>query len=241
MNIQIGNTPDELNRSFTVWLQEILAEKEIVTIALSGGSTPRSLFDYWAGLPEGEIDWRKMKFFWGDERCVPPTDEESNYKMAREHLLDLVPVPKDHIFRIRGENNPVKEALRYGGILQHKLEIVNGTPSFDIIMLGLGDDGHTASIFPHEMTLWDSSENCVTATHPLSGQKRVSLTGKVINNARHVVFLVTGMNKSAKVKEIIGDPALAAKQYPAARVQPEPGNLYWFLDESAAQKLTTGS
>ncbi len=241
MHIQIHHTLSDLNQSFTVWLKTILAEKEIVTIALSGGSTPKSLFDYWAGLPEGEIDWHKMKFFWGDERCVPPTDAESNYKMTREHLLDLVPVPEDHIFRILGENDPGKEANRYGEILQHNLEIVNGTPSFDIIMLGMGDDGHTASIFPHEMTLWDSGENCVAATHPLSGQKRVSLTGKVINNARNVVFLVTGINKAGKVKEIISDPVLAAKQYPAARVQPDPGNLYWFLDERAAQKLTGGS
>jgi len=240
MHIQIYSTPGDLNRSFTVWLKAILAEKEIVTIALSGGSTPKSLFDYWAGLPEEEIDWQKMKFFWGDERCVPPTDEESNYKMTREHLLDLVPVPKDHIFRIRGENDPEKEANRYGEILQHHLELVNGTPSFDLIMLGMGDDGHTASIFPHEMTLWDSGQNCVTASHPLSGQKRVSLTGKVINNARNVVFLVTGINKADKVKEIIGDPVLAAKHYPAARVQPDSGNLFWFLDESAARKLSTG-
>ena len=241
MHIQIYHTLSDLNHSFTVWLKAMLAEKEMVTIALSGGSTPKSLFDYWAGLPDGEIDWQKMKFFWGDERCVPPTDAESNYRMTREHLLDLVPVPKDHIFRILGENDPGNEANRYAEILQHNLEIVNGTPSFDIIMLGMGDDEHTASIFPHEMTLWDSGENCVTATHPQSGQKRVSLTGKVINNARNVVFLVTGINKAGKVKEIISDPALAAKQYPAARVQPDSGNLYWFLDESAAQKLTTGS
>jgi len=93
MDIRIFKTLADLNQSFTAWFQDILAEKEDVTIALSGGSTPRSLFDYWAQLPEGEIDWRKIKFFWGDERCVAPTDDESNYKMTKEHLFRFVPVP----------------------------------------------------------------------------------------------------------------------------------------------------
>jgi 6-phosphogluconolactonase len=241
MNIEIFNTLSDLNRSFTDWLKEVLTEKESVTIALSGGSTPKSLFDYWATLPEGEIDWKKIKFFWGDERCVPPTDEESNYRMTKEHLFNFVPVPQANIFRIMGENDPAEEAIRYGEILQNELESVKGTPSFDIMMLGMGVDGHTASIFPYEMRFWDSVENCVTATHPQSGQKRVSLTGKVINNANKVVFLVTGENKAEKVKEIIGDPDLAAKKYPAARVQPDSGNLYWFIDKKAAQKLSIDS
>ncbi|MBK5194631.1 MAG: 6-phosphogluconolactonase [Proteiniphilum sp.] len=241
MNIEVFNTLNDLNHSFTSWLKELLTEKESITIALSGGSTPKSLFDYWATLPEEEIDWKKIKFFWGDERCVSPTDEESNYKMTKEHLFDFVPVPEDNIFRIMGENDPAAEVLRYGEILQDKLERVNGIPTFDIMMLGMGDDGHTASIFPYEMTLWDSVENCVTATHPQSGQKRVSLTGKVINNAKNVVFLVTGENKAEKVKEIISDPDLAAKKYPAARVQPDSGNLHWFIDVKAAQMLTTKS
>lgn len=241
MNIEIFNTLSDLNSSFTDWLKAKLAAKEYVTIALSGGSTPQSLFDYWATLPEGEIDWKKIKFFWGDERCVPPTDEESNYKMTKAHLFDFVPVPQEHIFRIMGENEPSAEAMRYGELLQNELETVNGIPTFDIMMLGMGEDGHTASIFPHEMALWNSPANCVTATHPRSGQKRVSITGKVINNARQVVFLVTGINKAEKVKEIIRTPDLAAKKYPAAQVQPESGNLYWFIDANAAQKLTTDS
>jgi len=241
MNIDVFKTLSDLNSSFTDWLKEVLTERESLTIALSGGSTPKSLFDYWATLPEGEIEWKKIKFFWGDERCVSPTDEESNYKMTKEHLFDFVPVPEDNIFRIMGENDPAAEALRYGEILQNKLERVNGTPTFDIMMLGLGDDGHTASIFPYEMKLWDSTENCVTATHPQSGQRRVSLTGKVINNAKNIVFLVTGENKAEMVKEIISDPDLAAKKYPAARVQPESGNLHWFIDVKAAQMLATRS
>ena len=90
MDIRIFSNQDDLNQSFTVWFKEILAQKETVTVALSGGSTPKSLFDYWAQLPKGEIDWEKIKFFWSDERCVPPTDDDSNYKMTKDHLLDFV-------------------------------------------------------------------------------------------------------------------------------------------------------
>lgn len=241
MDIQVFKTKDDLNRIFTEKVKEIISskgKKEMVTIALSGGSTPKSLFDYWAQLPEGEIDWKKIRFFWGDERCVPPTDDESNYKMTREHLFDFVPVPDENIFRMRGENDPGSEAGRYGELLDRELKTIDGVPSFDILMLGMGDDGHTASIFPHEIGLWDSPENCVTATHPVSGQKRVSLSGRVINAAKNVFFLVTGENKAEKVKEIIGHPGEAKKKYPAALVQPDSGNLYWFLDDKAAQELT---
>ena len=239
MDIRIYKTQVDLNQSFTAWLLEILAEKDSVTIALSGGSTPKSLFDYWAQLRGGEIDWNKIKFFWGDERCVPPTDDESNYKKTKVHLFDFVPVPRENIFRIHGEHVPEVEAKRYGGLLDAKLESIHGIPAFDILMLGMGDDGHTASIFPHEIELWKSPENCVTATHPTSNQKRVSLTGKVINAARNVVFLVTGENKADKVEEIITDPHKVEKKYPAALVQPDSGNLLWFMDEKAARKLTS--
>lgn len=238
MDIRVFEAVNDLTRSFTDWVKERLAEKEQVTIALSGGSTPKSLFDYWATLPANEIDWTKIKFFWGDERCVPPTDEESNYRMTREHLFDFVPVPQENIFRIQGENNPGKEAERYGTILEEELESKNGIPIFDIMMLGMGDDGHTASIFPGEISLWDSPGNCVVATHPVSGQKRVSLTGKIINASRHVVFLVTGENKAEKVGEIVKDPDEAEKKYPAALVQPDSGNLTWFMDKQAARKLS---
>ncbi len=239
MDIQIYQTTEDLNRSFTEWLKEILTKKEKVTIALSGGSTPKSLFDYWATLPAQEIDWTKIRFFWGDERCVPPTHAESNYKMTKEHLFDFVQVPPENIYRIFGENDPATEAKRYGETLKHELTTVNGIPSFDIMMLGMGDDGHTASIFPHQIDLWHSEDLCVTATHPVSGQIRVSVSGKVINAARNVVFLVTGKNKADKVEEIINHPEQAAKKYPAALVKPDSGNLLWLLDEQAGQRLTT--
>lgn len=237
MDIRVFETMDDLTRSFTDWFKEQVDEKGEVTIALSGGSTPKSLFTYWASLPKGEIDWTKIKFFWGDERCVPPTHEESNYKMTKEHLFNFVQVPTENIFRIQGENDVESEAERYAKALDRELKMKNGIPSFDIMMLGMGDDGHTASIFPHEIALWDNSENCVVATHPVSGQKRISVTGKIINASHHVVFLVTGDNKANKVKEIVAQPEETQKKYPAALVQPESGNLTWFMDHRAAQRL----
>ena len=157
--------------------------------------------------------------------------------MTKDHLFDHVPVPEANIFRIQGEIDPVAEAKRYSAILEQELTIKEGVPSFDILMLGMGDDGHTASIFPHEMALWDSQENCVVATHPESGQKRVSITGKIINASQHVAFLVTGENKADKVKEIFLEPEKSRETYPAARVQPGSGSLIWYMDKGAAGKL----
>lgn len=237
MEIQIFSSLNELNKSFTEWFKEVDSSGKQITVALSGGSTPKSLFGYWSSLPEGEIDWTNIKFFWGDERCVAPEDNDSNFKMTKEHLFNNINIPKENIFRIKGENNPTDEAKRYGELLNSELEQQNGTPVFDIVILGMGDDGHTASIFPHEIELWNNENNCVTATHPDSGQIRVSLTGKVINAAKNVVFLVTGSNKADKVKEIIEQPEVAEKKYPAALVQPDSDNLYWYLDEAAAEKM----
>lgn len=237
MEIQIFNSLQDLNESFTEWFKEINSSEKQITVALSGGTTPKSLFDYWSSLPQDEINWTKIKFFWGDERCVSPEDSESNFKMTKEHLFNNIKIPEENIFRIKGENNSTEEAMRYGELLNSELEQQNGTPVFDIVILGMGDDGHTASIFPHEIELWDNKNNCVTSTHPISGQIRVSITGKIINAAKNVVFLVTGKNKAEKVKEIIELPEVAEKKYPAALVQPDSENLYWYLDEAAAEMI----
>lgn len=237
MEVKIFDNLSALNVGFTEYLKDILKDRERVTVALSGGSTPKSLFDYWAQHHQHDIDWKSIFFFWGDERCVPPTDEQSNYKMTQEHLLAHVPIPERNIFRIKGENDPAAEAKRYSTLLQMEIEMVNGAPSFDLVILGLGDDGHTASIFPHEIKLWKSNKLCVVATHPESGQKRVSLSGKVINNAQRVAFLVTGAGKAEKVREIIERRKDVKDIYPAAKVKPVSGNLVWFLDREAAIEL----
>lgn len=226
-----------LCEGFTDFLLKVSEGRETLSISLSGGSTPKALFDFWAGTAKDALPWDKFRFFWGDERCVPPEDEMSNYGMTYQHLIHKVSIPESNIFRIKGENEPEKEAIRYGELLAKELEMVNNTPRFDVMILGLGDDGHTASVFPHEIGLWENPANCVVARHPETGMKRISLTGKVINNASYVVFLVTGKNKAEKVRDIIGHRREFLSSYPAARVFPSSKNLYWFLDSQAAALL----
>jgi 6-phosphogluconolactonase len=156
--------------------------------------------------------------------------------MTKAHLLSKIEMPAENIFRIKGENDPETEAKRYSEVLKKQLPIVDGLPQFDLVILGMGDDGHTASIFPYEIVLWDAEAYCAVATHPESGQKRVGLTGGIINNAKTVAFLVTGADKAEKVEEIIGQRS-GYKKYPASKVSPKSGELLWFLDRKAAAGL----
>lgn len=232
----IQSSPRETAQAFAEYLVEKQKGAKSLSIALSGGSTPKLLFDILAKDYAQQIDWNKIHLFWGDERCVAPTDDQSNYKMTLEHLISKVAIPEANVHRILGENEPETEAKRYSDLLQTELAQANGLPQFDIIMLGLGEDGHTASIFPHQIELLTSDKLCAVATHPDSGQQRVTLTGKVINNALDVCFLVTGAGKAEKVEEIMhqtGD----YKSYPAYYIQPTSDNLYWFMDEAAIAKL----
>jgi 6-phosphogluconolactonase len=237
MKTKIFDNLNDLNKDFTLWLKELLSEKENLSIALSGGNTPKSLFKYWATNHAEDIDWSKIRFFWSDERCVWPNDDDSNYKMVKENLFDHVSVSSKNIFRIRGENDPYKEARSYEDLMRNELETLNGVPQFDLLMLGMGDDGHTASIFPHEMNLWDSSNMCVVATHPQTRQRRISLSGQTINAAKRVAFLVTGAPKDKIVQAVIEDNENAQMKYPAAKVHPISGNLIWFLDGYAGRLL----
>ncbi len=235
--LNIFKTKDQLFKEYTDLLITLLDKKETVNISLSGGSTPKALFSYWAEKHKNDIPWSRVNFFWGDERCVPPDHEESNFGMTKKYLFDHINIPQENIFRILGENDPVEEAQRYGMILEEVLDLSGGIPEFDIMMLGLGDDGHTASIFPHQIELWNNQANCVVGIHPVSGQKRVSLTGKVINNAHVITFLVTGENKETMVEKLVEPTEEEKKVYPAALVKPEQGNLAWFLDEAAAKAI----
>lgn len=237
MELKVYADKMEVAIEFSKYLAAFVNEREKVHIALSGGSTPKIVFDELASSFKDEFDWEKVHFYWGDERCVPPSDEESNFKMTVEHLLSKIEIPEGNIHRIQGENAPIKEAQRYGELLAEKLPIVDGIPQFDLIILGMGDDGHTASIFPHEIYLWDSEANCEVAIHPDSGQHRVTITGKIINNAKTVAFLVTGAGKSEKVR-IITQQELGCEEYPASLVNPTSKELLWFLDQEAASEIS---
>ncbi|NVK48595.1 MAG: 6-phosphogluconolactonase [Cyclobacteriaceae bacterium] len=236
METRIFESKEAVAKAFCEYLVGLIASKANVHIALSGGSTPKIVFDELAANYPSQIDWNKVFLYWGDERCVEPTDSESNYKMTRDHLLSKVRIPEVNIFRIQGENNPESEAVRYGKVLDEQLPRVGGLPQFDLVILGIGDDGHTASIFPDSIAKWDAPSHCVTVAHPVSGQIRVSLSGSMINHAREVAFLVTGKSKAEKVQEILQNHS-SAKAYPASLVNPESGKLIWFLDREAGSLL----
>ena len=236
MNLKIYKDKQKVAEQFSSYFVDQVKDKGTFHVALSGGSTPKIVFDVLAENFSDKVDWNKVHFYWGDERCVPPSDDESNYKMTVEHLFSKIELPKENIHRILGEKDPKGEALRYANLLEINLDRVEGVPQFDLVILGMGDDGHTASIFPHEIELWDAEDHCVVATHPDSGQKRVSINGKVINTAKEVAFLVTGASKSEKVKAVV-EKTEGSEAYPASLVHPASGNLVWFLDEEAAAEL----
>ena len=200
-------------------------------LALSGGSTPKEIFRELERTTTAG-DWSHVHLYWGDERCVPPGDPESNFGAAKELFIDPLGLPPENIHRIAGENDPVIEAIRYGELLRERLPMVEGVPSFDWIWLGLGEDGHTASIFPNQIELWKDDAPCVVATHPGTGQKRVSVTGDMINASRRVTFLVTGERKSGVINEIVMKEGRYL-EYPAFFVNPSSGFLEWYMDKEA--------
>lgn len=205
-------------------------------LAISGGKSPDLLFSELAARYTNSEVWQNLHFWWVDERIVAPTDPESNFGVAERLLFTNIPIPERNIHRIKGENNPETEALSYSSQIQDKLTQKSGWPVFDLILLGMGDDGHTASIFPNQMELLESNQVCAVAIHPVSGQKRVTLTGKVINNAQKVCFLITGSGKAERLSEILNNKTNAAL-LPAAHIRPENGQLFWYVDESAAKSL----
>jgi 6-phosphogluconolactonase len=233
---KISKTPQAVAEAFARHFLALTRENETLSVALSGGSTPKILFDFLAANHSDDINWSGVHLYWGDERCVAPDDSESNYKMTVDHLLSKIDIPAENIHRVLGETNPVTEAMNYSRQINENLPSVNGLPQFDLIILGMGGDGHTASIFPHEIELLNAENTCEVATHPESGQKRITLTGNVINNAKEICFLVTGAGKTEKIDEIFhqtGD----WKTYPASYIKPETGKLTWFMDEAAASKI----
>ena len=235
--IHVSKSIKDLSEYFAqLLINKINAGSDHFHMAVSGGSTPKNIFEYLAAQYESSVPWNKIKFFWGDERCVPPEDSESNFKMADDFLLSKLKIPAANIFRIKGENDPQEEADRYGALIQNLLKMENGFPRFDLIMLGLGEDGHTASIFPNQKELLESDKICAVAVHPESGQKRITITGKVINNAENVVFIVTGKSKTNAAGDILNQN-WAYKNYPASYINPTEGGLFWLLDQDTAEKL----
>ena len=206
-------------------------------IILSGGNTPTELFKIISDRYHDSIPWERIHFWWGDERCVSPDSNESNFKIANEHLLSKISIPQENIHRIKGENNPEEEANRYSKEIEENLNYRGENPVADVVILGVGEDGHTVSIFPDQIELFEDEKICAVTSHPITGQNRITLTGKVLNNANRIFFLVTGGNKAQRISEIMNDDE-AAKLLPAYYIAPENGELIWFIDEAAGAKIS---
>ncbi|MEJ2505729.1 MAG: 6-phosphogluconolactonase, partial [Ignavibacteriaceae bacterium] len=204
-------------------------------IALSGGSTPLKIFKILSSEYKDKIDWKIVRIFWGDERCVPPESNESNYGTAKKLLIDKINIPGENIFRVKGENDPVGEAIRYSEIIKANIKTENNFPAFDLTMLGVGEDGHTASIFPNQLHLLNSVRICETALHPETKQNRITITGKVINNSKRIFILVNGKNKAEIIKRIMENKNSGT--LPAQNIEAKNGTLNWYLDQNAAQLL----
>src|SRR5204863_8511797 len=204
-------------------------------VALSGGNTPRSLYAELAGAEFRErIFWGRVHFFWGDERAVAADHPDSNYRMAHEALLAKIPVPRENVHRIETERGPKGAAAAYEIVLRDFFALGGGSwPRFDLILLGIGDDGHTASLFPGSATLGED-KRLVSATFVEKLKSdRITLTLPVLNQAANVIVLVSGGAKAKAVREAL----TADSRLPAARVRPLDGTLLWILDRDAAALL----
>jgi 6-phosphogluconolactonase len=206
------------------------------SIALSGGKTPALLYNLLAHMPYCEqLQWKNIFVFWSDERCVPPDDEENNSNMARKMLLDHVPIPAENIFAVQVQMPPAKAAIQYGQML--KAFFKEDIPAFDLILLGMGADGHTASLFPGTEALWRTSPELAQAVEaPGAKMQRITFTPRLINNAKHILILVTGENKAAVLQKVLEDKNKEVP-YPAQYIKPVNGKLWWFVDAAAASKL----
>lgn len=217
-----------------------IEERGRFVVALSGGSTPRSLFQLLAGEEwRSKVEWEKVHLFWGDERTVAPDHPDSNYRMSRESLLDPLHLPPANIHRILSEEAPPERAARlYEEEIRRFFELRPGRlPRFDLIFLGLGEDAHTASLFPHTPALEEKQRLVVANPVSSLSTSRITFTEPVINHARAVVFLVGGSAKAEALKNVL-EGERRPKHWPAQLIQPTEGKLFFVVDREAASRLT---
>ena len=222
--------------------QEAVAQRGRFTIALSGGSTPKSLFNLLATNAKNVLPWDRMFFFWGDERHVPPTDPDSNYRMAEETMLSKIPVAAGNVFRFAAENpDAAAVADAYEQTLRKFFALQAGEfPRFDLILLGMGPDGHTASLFPNTAGLQEKSRLVIANWVDKLKTSRLSLTLPVLNAAACVAFLVSGTDKAPALHAVLEGDA-PGEQYPSKLIHPVNGKLIWLIDRAAASELKSGN
>jgi len=223
--LHTSSFPADAARLILQSARQAIAERGIFRIALSGGRTPAAVYRQWAAAAE-DLPWDRVQITFGDERCVPAEDEQSNYRMARQSLLDAVPIPPGNVFRIRGELPPEEAAAEYEARLaQLASRFQEARYRHDLLLLGMGPDGHTASLFPGTEALAEQSRNVVRNFVPKFESWRITFTYPLINAARHVCFLVEGDEKKPVVEQILAGQG----DYSAARVSPTDGRLTWLL------------
>ena len=237
MHIYVYKDADEVCNALAKWIAALIDKtlevKEIFTLVLSGGETPKKLYQILSSSPYNEkIKWHRVHIFWGDERGVPFDDDSNNAKMAFDNLIDKVTIKHEQVHKIRTDIEPNKSAKQYEKILHQYFD--NNTGTFDLVLLGMGDDGHTLSLFPGNDVLNNETDWVRAVTIKDKGE-RITLLPPVVNRSGAVAFLVTGRNKAKVLAEIISNPAY--QKYPAQLIQPANGELYWFIDEEAATEM----
>ena len=220
---------------------DAVAARGRCAVALSGGSTPQRLYQLLAASPlRSKVDWSRVELFWGDERSVLPDNKDSNYHMAQEAMLSRLPIPPSHIHRLEAER-PDRDAVArdYQAVIARAfgVDVAGPPPAFDLILLGMGPDGHTASLFP-ETTALDETTRWVVVNHvPKFAADRLTLTYPLLNSAREVLFLVAGADKAERLVEVLEGPD-APRRLPSQRVRPTAGLLLWYVDRQASARLT---
>lgn len=231
----------EVARKLTEQLLKWMADEpdQPFYIAVSGGNSPIILFHVWSEFYLKIIDWSRIHIFWVDERCVDPRSDESNYGMTKKMLLDHASIPTDQIHRIIGEIDADFEAARYENIVSSKVPSVDGVPVFDLILLGIGEDGHTASIFPGNEELIVSKKLYASAIKPENRQERVTMTGRILCAAKRTIFFATGDSKASIIQHIVEQTELG-KTYPAYQIARRAKRALFYVDQKAGRFLTFG-
>ncbi|ASZ11041.1 6-phosphogluconolactonase [Chitinophaga pendula] len=240
MELHIAKDPQQLSENLAAWISnyilETLQDQDRFTFVLSGGSTPKALYKLLAKEPYNNIiPWERIHFFWGDERAVPFEDERNNAKMAFDTLLDIVNVPKENIHVMRTDTTPEASAEEYTSILRQYFHNEEET-SFDLVLLGMGDDGHTLSLFPGTAVVKEHHAWVKAFFLQAQDMYRITLTAPIVNRAACVVFMATGSNKALTLKNVI-EGVFNAEEYPSQLIRPQEGELHWFVDEAAASAL----
>ncbi len=244
VTVKIAPTEESCARATAAFFQQVVVQavesRGVARLAISGGSTPKAVFALLADPTEPfltTIPWTRLQLFWVDERCVGPDDPDSNYGMTRKAMLDEVPLPPENVHRMEGELDPEEGASRYEAMLRNAFKLEGAeTPTFDLILLGLGDDGHTASLFPHTDALNEMSRLVVANHVPQKDTWRLTLTWPVITQGREVAFLIEGGAKAAMVKTVFTGP-YQPEEHPSQLIRPSSGRLTLLLDEAAASGL----